>query len=411
MEFALSGRGEQYRQRMASFMDDCIYPVEREMHDYWLEDPNSYPPVMAELRSEARRRGLWNLYMKDPYTGDSISNVEYATVAELSGMSPFIAPAAMNCQAPDSGNGEIIAQFGSQEVKDRYLKRLLDGEIGSCFSMTEPLVASSDPANLQTTIIRDGDEYVVNGRKWWTGHAAMAHTEFAVVLGVTNPEADHRVRQSMVIVPIEAPGVKILRTLPVFGFVFGGQAEMIYDNVRIPASYVLGGEGQGAMIAQARLGPGRIHHAMRCVGMAQRCYELMCKRVHLRSTFGTKLSDRSKVQHWIARSWLEIEQTRLLVLKAAWLIDTQGAKRSKVELGAVKIAATNLAVDVANRAIQVFGAAGVSSDFPMALFYSLSRSLQIGDGPDEVHEMTMARREVAKYAGAAEDADHFDVTV
>ena len=411
MDFALSARGEEYRKRMESFMDDCIYSVEREVYDHWLEDPDSYPPVMKELRKEARDRGLWNLYMKDPYTGDSISNLEYATVAELSGRSPWIAPAAMNCQAPDSGNAEIVAQFGSEEVKDRYLKPLMNGEIGSCFAMTEPLVASSDPANLETTIVRDGDEYVINGRKWWTGHAAMSHTAFAVLLGVTNPDADHRVRQGMIIVPIDAPGVNILRTLPMFGFMFGGQAEIIYENVRVPASYILGGEGQGAMIAQARLGPGRIHHAMRCIGMAQRCYELMCKRVHLRTTFGSKLSDRSMVQHWIARSWLEIEQARLLVLKAAWLIDTQGSKKSKLELGAVKISASNVAAKVADRAIQVFGAAGVSNDFPMANFYALSRCLQIGDGPDEVHEMTMARREVAKYADSAEEARHFDVTL
>ena len=404
MDFKLSPLALDYRKKLEAFMEAHVYPHE---HAYWehvRRDELNEPAFFSDLRMEARKAGLWNLCLPDKRWGPGLSNQDYAPLAEITGRSPMIAPYVLNCQAPDSGNAEIIGQFGSPQIQDAYLKPLLEGEIGSCFATTEPEVASSDASNLRTTITCDGDAYVINGRKWWTGHAAAPRTKFAVVLGVSNPDAPPAKRQSMIIVPMDAKGVQIRRTLPMFGYYVGQMAEVVFDNVRVPAANMLGEEGGGAAIGQARLGPGRIHHAMRCLGMAQRSYELMCQRVHIRAPFGKPLSEQGMVHHWIARSWMQIEQARLLVMKAAWLMDTQGAKDARVELGAVKIAAAQALSDVADRAIQVFGGAGVSDDFPIAYFYATARVLRIGDGPDEVHEMTMARRELKRYAETAQQA-------
>jgi acyl-CoA dehydrogenase len=399
MDFAFTPRVEELRQKLLEFMDSHVYPAEAVYRQQVEEsgDPHFHPPVMEELKREARSRGLWNLFLPNEKWGAGLKNLEYAPLAEITGRSP-IAPEALNCNAPDTGNMEILAEFGTAEQQDRWLVPLLEGEIRSGFSMTEPEVASSDATNIRLSIRRDGDDYVLNGRKWWTTGAMSARCRLLIVMGVTDPDADTYHRQSMILVPIDAPGVRVVRPLSIFGYDGGGgDAEIAFDDVRVPASNLLGEEGSGFAIAQARLGPGRIHHAMRSIGMAERAFDLMCERAISRVAFGKTLAEQGVVQDAIAESRLEIEQARLLTFKAAWLMDTVGNRGARVEISAIKVVAPRLATTVVDRAIQVHGGAGVSQDTPLAFMYAHARTLHIADGPDEVHKMQLARRELRRY--------------
>ncbi len=400
MDFSYSPKVEDFRGRLLVFMDDHVYPAEPVYAEQVRASGDAHfsPPVMEDLKKEARSRGLWNLFLTDERWGAGLSNLEYAPLAEITGRSPGIAPEALNCSAPDTGNMEILAEFGTEEQRDRWLKPLLEGEIRSCFSMTEPDVASSDATNIRSRIERDGDTYVINGRKWWSSGAMSDRCRICIFMGVTDPDADPHQRQSMVLVPLDTPGVSIVRSLPVFGYSFGGgDAEIAFEDVRVPVSNLLGEEGSGFAIAQARLGPGRIHHCMRAIGMAERAYDLMCSRAIARTAFGKEIARQGVVQQWIAESRMEIEQARLLVLKAAWLMDTVGKEGARVEISAIKVVAPRVASNVIDRAIQVHGAAGVSDDFPLASMWAAARTLHIADGPDEVHEMVLARRELKRY--------------
>jgi len=404
MDFAFTPKVEELRKNLLDFMDEHVYPSERIYMEQVREagDPHFHPPVMEELKKEARSRGLWNLFMPGTKWGAGLTNLEYAPLAEITGRSPHIAPEALNCAAPDTGNMEILAEFGTPEQQDQWLKSLLDGEIRSCFSMTEPEVASSDASNIEGRIERDGDHYIVNAHKWWSTGAADPRCKIAIVMGVTNPDADRYRRQSMILVPLDTPGVKIVRSTTVYGYQDGGgHCEIEYKDVRVPASNLLGEEGSGFAIAQARLGPGRIHHCMRAIGMAERAFDLMCERSIKRVAFGKPIARQGVVQQQIARSRIEIEQVRLLVLKAAWLMDTVGKEGARIEISAIKVAAPHVMLDVLDRAIQIHGAAGVSDDFPLAAMWAHGRTLRIADGPDEVHEMVIARRELARYVQAA----------
>lgn len=399
MDFSFSPKVVELQERLLEFMDGHVYPAEPAYLGQIgaSGDPHFHPPVMEELKAEARTRGLWNLFLPGERWGAGLTNLEYAPLAEITGRSP-IAPEALNCAAPDTGNMEILAEFGTSEQQEQWLKPLLDGKIRSCFAMTEPDVASSDATNIRSRIERDGDEYVINGRKWWISGAASPRCKIMIFMGVTEPGADTYFRQSMVLVPLDTPGVNILRTLPVFGYEIGhGQCEILFDNVRVPASNILGPEGGAFAIAQARLGPGRVHHCMRSIGMAERAFDLMCKRAHEREPFGKPLSRQGVIQDWIAESRVEIEQVRLLVLKAAWLMDTAGKEAARIEISAIKVAAPRVAERVIDRAIQVHGGGGVSNDFPLAAMYAGARTLRIADGPDEVHKMVIARRELRRY--------------
>lgn len=385
-------------------MDSHVYPAEAVYARQMAEagDPDFHPPVMEELKAEARRRGLWNLFLPDI---SGLTVLEYAPLAEITGRSPELAPEALNCSAPDTGNMEILHMFGTAEQKERWLAPLLDGEIRSCFSMTEPAVASSDATNISTRIERDGDEYVITGRKWFSSGAASSRCKVSIVMGVTNPDADRHRRQSMVLVPMDTPGVKIERSPTVFGYHDrSGHPQILFDGVRVPVSNLLGEEGSGFAIAQARLGPGRIHHCMRSVGAAERCLELMCRRAQSRVAFGRPLSEQGVVREWIARSRIMIEQARLLVLKTAWMIETVGAKAAAAEIAAIKVAAPAVLEYVADRAIQLFGAAGFTEDWPLARFYAMARWLQIADGPDEVHLRSVARSELGRHLPGADFA-------
>ena len=402
MDFDFGPKVEDYRQKLLDFMDSAVLPAEPVYRKQAREsgDHQFHPPVMEELKKEARSRGLWNLFLPDTRWGAGLTNLEYAPLAEITGRS-FLAPESMNCAAPDTGNMEILGEFGNQEQQDRWLKPLLEGEIRSAFAMTEPEVASSDATNIRTSIVREGDQYVVNGRKWFTSGAGSPRCKFLIVMGVTNPDADAYKRQSMVLVPTDTPGIDIVRTLPVFGFEHeGGHAEITFTDVRVPVENILGEEGSGFAIAQARLGPGRIHHCMRALGMAERAYDLMCTRVLQRKAFGKELARQGVIQDWIAESRMRIEQARLLVLKTAWLMDTAGKEAARVEISAIKVVAPNVAQWVIDHAIQAFGAAGVTEDFGLAEMFAGARSLRIADGPDEVHKMVIARRELARYVKA-----------
>ncbi|HLF40546.1 MAG TPA: acyl-CoA dehydrogenase family protein [Acidimicrobiia bacterium] len=409
MDFRLSPRAEDLRDQLVQFVESHILPAEP---IYWEQvrgsgSPFGHPPVMEELKAEARRRGLWNLFLPDDRWGAGLSNLEYAPLAEVTGWSPALAPEAINCSAPDTGNMEILAQFGTPEQQGRWLAPMLAGDIRSCFSMTEPAVASSDAGNIAARIRRDGEEYVVSGRKWWSSGALSERCAFAIVMGVTDPAADRHRRHSMILVPLDTPGVEIRRSTTVFGYddgPHGGHAEIVYDDVRVPAANLLGEEGSGFAIAQARLGPGRIHHCMRAIGMAERALELTCRRTLSRSAFGRPLSEQGVIQDWIAEARIMIEQARLLVLKTAWLIDTVGAKSARVEISAIKVAAPRVAVWVLDRAIQAHGGAGVSQDLPLASMFAHARILQIADGPDEVHKMSIARRELRQHSAAVADS-------
>jgi acyl-CoA dehydrogenase len=402
MDFAHDTTTTDYQERLLEFMDAHVYPAEPVYAAQAAErtDPWATPPVVEELKAEARKRGLWNLFLPHEPYGAGLTNLQYAPLAEIMGRSPKIAPVALNCAAPDTGNMEILAMFGTQEQRQRWLEPLLDGAIRSAFCMTEPAVASSDAANISLRIERDGDEYVLNGRKWWTSGALSPDCEILIVMGVTDPDGPAYRRQSMVLVPKDTPGVTVERGLSVFGYddsTHGGHAEVGFDGVRVPASNILLGEGEGFRIAQERLGPGRIHHCMRAIGMAERALELMCERVTSRVAFGVPIADQGVVQEWIAESRIRIEQARLLVLKTAWLMDTVGNKGARVEVSAIKAAVPEMANWVIDRAIQAHGGGGVSQDFPLAELWAGVRTLHLADGPDEVHKRSIARRELAPY--------------
>jgi len=403
MDFAFDETTLELQQRLLAFMDECVYPSEARFREEAAtgDDPWATPPVLEELKAEGRRRGLWNLFLPRTHEfGAGLTNVQYAPLAEITGRNPWIAPEAINCSAPDTGNMELLSLFGTKDQQERWLGPLLDGTIRSAFSMTEPEVASSDATNIATRIERDGDEYVINGRKWWTSGAMSPRCELLIVMGVTDPDAERHRRQSMILVPKDTPGVRIQRSTSLFGYddgPHGGHAEIIYDNVRVPASNLLGEEGDGFRIAQERLGPGRIHHAMRAIGMAERALEMMCERTASRSTFGRPIIDHGVVQRWIAEARVRIEQTRLLVFKAAWLMDTVGNRGARIEISAIKVAAPEVATWVIDRAIQAHGGMGVAQDTLLPELYAVARILQIADGPDEVHYMAIARRETRRY--------------
>ena len=400
MDFAPSPRCEELRTELLDFMDAHVYPAEpvyaQQIRDSG--DPHHHPPVMEELKQEARRRGLWNLFLphKTKWT-DGLSNLDYAPLAEIMGRS-HIASQACNCSAPDTGNMELLTMFGTPEQQEEWLYPLLEGEIRSAFAMTEPAVASSDATNISCRIERDGDHYVINGRKWWISGAADERCKLFILMGKTNPDAPRHVQQSMILVPRDAPGVEIVRALPVFGYQDQeGHCEIQFTDVRVPAANLLGTEGSGFALAQARLGPGRIHHCMRCIGAAERALELTCQRVTNRVAFGRPLSEQGVIREWIADSRMEIEQARLLTLKAAYLMDTVGNKGAAIEISSIKVVVPNMACTVIDRAIQAHGGGGVSDDFPLAAMYAGIRTLRLADGPDEVHRRQVAKRELARY--------------
>jgi acyl-CoA dehydrogenase len=402
VDFGFDATTSDYRDRLLEFMDSHVYPAEPVYAAQAAErtDPWATPPVIEDLKAEARKRGLWNLFLPHEPYGAGLTNLQYAPLAEIMGRSPKIAPVALNCAAPDTGNMEILAMFGTQEQRQRWLEPLLDGAIRSAFCMTEPAVASSDAANISLSIERDGDEYVLNGRKWWSSGALSPDCEIFIVMGVTDPDGPAYRRQSMVLVPKDTPGVTVERGLSVFGYddgTHGGHAEVGFDGVRVPVDNILLGEGEGFRIAQERLGPGRIHHCMRAIGMAERALELMCERVTSRVAFGVPIADQGVVQEWIAESRIRIEQARLLVFKTAWLMDTAGNKGARVEISAIKAAVPEMASRVIDRAIQAHGGGGVSQDFPLAELWAGMRTLHLADGPDEVHKRSIARRELAPY--------------
>ena len=398
MDFAPSPKAQEYISRLEAFMDERVYPAEevyeaqRRAAGYGNHD---LPPVVEELKAEARSRGLWNLFLPSE---SGLSVLDYAPLAEITGRSIAIAPEAINCSAPDTGNMEVLHMFGTSAQKERWLAPLLAGEIRSAFAMTEPDVASSDATNISTSIVRDGDDYVINGRKWWISGAADPRCQIMIVMGKTNPDAAPHSQQSMVLVPMDTPGVENVRPLPVFGYQDQeGHCELRFTDVRVPVTNLVGEEGGGFAIAQARLGPGRIHHCMRSIGVAERALELMTKRAIERVAFGKPLAQQGTVQELIAESRLELEQVRLLVLKAAWMIDTVGARGARAEIAAIKVAAPRVALAVLDRAIQVHGGAGVSDDTPLAALWAHMRTLRIADGPDAVHLRTVARTELGKY--------------
>jgi acyl-CoA dehydrogenase len=427
MDFGYDDRTRELRERLLVFMDERIYPAEptfRQQAEAAARDgrPWERVPVTAELKAEARRRGLWNLFLTgksadavrkwEAATGAAASrlpdppltNLQYAPLAEITGWSPAVAPEALNCAAPDTGNMELLAEFGSPQQQDRWLGPLLDGQIRSAFCMTEPDVASSDASNIATTITPDGDGYEINGRKWWSSGALSSDCQILIVMGVTGGTADGHRRHSMILVPRDTPGVTISRGLTVFGYSdgpHGGHAEVVFDQVKVPRENLIAGEGDGFAIAQARLGPGRIHHCMRMIGAAERALALMCARAVSRTAFGQPLADQGVVQEWIAESRVRIEQARLLVLKTAWLMDTVGNKGAHTEIQAIKIVTPAMAEWVIDRAIQAHGGGGVSQDFPLAQLWAGARALRFADGPDEVHKRSLARRELRKVTGPA----------
>jgi acyl-CoA dehydrogenase len=402
MDFQPSERCIEFKERLSAFMDEQVYPAEAVYERQLRESGGAggisiQPPIMEELKSRAREAGLWNMFLPDAEHGAGLSNSDYAPLAEILGRS-HIASEACNCSAPDTGNMEVLHQFATDEQKDRWLTPLLDGEIRSAFAMTEPDVASSDATNISLRIERDGDDYVLNGRKWWTSNALHPHCRIMIVMGKTKPDAPTYTQQSQILVPFDTPGVTIVRGLPVFGYQdHEGHAEVDFSDVRVPAENLIAKEGDGFMIAQARLGPGRIHHCMRAIGSAERALEAMCRRAVSRVTFGQPIATRGNIQDWIAESRIEIEMARLLTLKAAWLMDTVGNRQARMEIAAIKVAAPNVALKVVDRAIQVHGGGGVSDDYTLAWAYAHLRTLRLADGPDEVHKLSIARRELAPY--------------
>ncbi|RXS81836.1 acyl-CoA dehydrogenase [Streptomyces sp. TM32] len=415
MDFAFDARTEELRERLLTFMDEHVHPAEQTAHEQRaaLASPWDTPAIVEELKAEARKQGLWNLFLPDAEHGAGLTNLQYAPLAEITGRSPQLAPTALNCAAPDTGNMEVLAQFGNEAQRKQWLQPLLAGEIRSAFAMTEPEVASSDATNIETQIVREdggtsrsngvesGGEYVINGRKWYISGAMNPLCQIFIVMGKTDPDgADIRRQQSMILVPRETPGLEVKRAMQVYGYedhYHGGHAEVVFHDVRVPAGNLIGEEGGGFAIAQARLGPGRIHHCMRLIGMAERAIELMCRRAVGRTAFGRPLARQGVVQEWIADARVAVEQLRLLVLKTAWLMDTVGNKGAHTEIQAIKIATPRTVVDILDKAVQLHGAAGVSQDFPLAELWAGARTLQLADGPDEVHQRSLARRELKKY--------------
>ncbi len=402
MDFALSDKAADHLGRLQEFMDSHVYPAEpiyEEQRQRAGREDHTVPPIIEELKIEARKRDLWNLFLPDI---SGLTNLDYAPLAEVTGRSPVIAPEAINCAAPDTGNMEVLHLFGTPEQKERWLKPLLEGAIRSAFAMTEPDVASSDATNISTRIERDGDDYVINGRKWWISGAADPRCAVMIVMGKTDPNASAYQQQSMVLVPMDTPGVTVVRPLPVFGYQDQhGHCEITFDNVRVPATNLIGDEGGGFFIAQARLGPGRIHHCMRAIGTAERALDLACKRAVSRVAFGKPIAQHATTQAEIAECRMAIEQARLLVLKTAWLIDTAGVQNARTEVAAIKVIAPRVALDVLDKAIQIHGGAGVSDDTPLAALWAATRTLRLADGPDAVHIRSVARAELGPYLSAA----------
>ncbi len=403
MDFTHDAHTERLRSELTDFLEQQVYPAEAVYAEQvaGAADQWARPPVLAELRAAARRRGLWNLFLPDPHHGAGLTNLQYAPLAELTGRSPHLAPEALNCAAPDTGNMELLAEFGTETQRQRWLRPLLAAEIRSAFCMTEPEVASSDATNIATQLTRDGDHYVINGRKWWSSGAMDPACQIFVVMGRTDPSADRHRQQSMILVPRDTPGVTVRRGLHVFGYhdgPHGGHAEIDFDDVRVPVENLIGAEGDGFAIAQARLGPGRIHHCMRLIGMAERALELLCRRALDRVAFGRPIAEQGVVREWIAEARVRIEQSRLLVLKTAWLMDTVGNRGAHTEIQAIKIDTPSMAEWVIDKAIQAHGGAGVSQDTPLAALWAQARTLRLADGPDEVHKAALARRELRRYA-------------
>ncbi|MEY3325585.1 MAG: hypothetical protein RL694_472 [Actinomycetota bacterium] len=401
MEFSLSPKATEYAAKLQAFLDKEILPAENLYHqqrDAFIAagTPHKLPPVIEELKQKAKAQGLWNLFL--PHLDHGLTVTDYATLAEITGWSPDIAPEVINCAAPDTGNMELLDMFGTPVQKKQWLEPLLAGEIRSGFAMTEPDVASSDARNIKTSITKDGNDYVINGIKWWTTGAMDERCKILIVMGKTNPQAEDHKQQSMILVPIDTPGVKVIRNLNVLGYIDQhGHAEISFTNVRVPSTNLIGGEGEGFALAQARLGPGRIHHCMRAIGMAERALQLMIKRSLTRSAFGKELARQGVIQEWIAQARIDIEQARLLVLKAAWIIDNQGAKAARKEIAAIKVVVPRMAERIIDHAIQAHGGAGVSQDTPLAAMYAGVRVLRIVDGPDEVHLRDIARLELKSY--------------
>jgi acyl-CoA dehydrogenase len=401
LHFEHTEKVKNLEKKLTEFMEKHVYPNES-IYKKQLEAQESrwseIPPILSELTAKAKEEGLWNLFLPDSGYGAGLTNLEYAPLCEIMGRST-IGPEIFNCNAPDTGNMEVLVRYGSEEHKERWLKPLLAGEIRSCFSMTEPEVASSDATNIECRIERKGNEYVINGRKWWSSGAGDPRCKIAIVMGKTDPEASKHEQQSMILVPLDTPGVKIERMLPVFGYDHAphGHAEITFENVRVPATNILWGEGKGFAIAQGRLGPGRIHHCMRLIGAAERALEELCKRIQERVAFGKTLARQGVIMEWVADSRIEIEQSRLLTLKAAYMMDTVGNKEAKAEIAMIKVVAPNMALKVLDRAIQGFGAAGISDDFPFAAHWANARTLRLADGPDEVHRSQVAKIELRKY--------------
>jgi acyl-CoA dehydrogenase len=399
MNFDYSDKVKTLLKQLKDFMDEHVYPNEAKFFQQ-IEEGSRWQPtsIVEELKPKAREAGLWNLFLPESEYGAGLSNLEYAPLCEVMGRSP-IAPEVFNCSAPDTGNMEVLVRYGSPEQKRQWLEPLLRGEIRSCFAMTEPEVASSDATNIRSSVVRDGDSYVLNGRKWWTSGAGDPRCKISIFMGKTDPNAPKHKQQSMILVPLDTPGVTIKRMLTVFGYDDAphGHAEVLFENVRVPASNMLLGEGRGFEIAQGRLGPGRIHHCMRLIGLAERSLESMCRRVRSRTAFGKTLAEQGTIRQEIARSRMEIEQSRLLTLKAAYMMDTVGNKTARAEIAMIKVIAPNMALQVIDRAIQAHGGAGVCQDFPLAKAWAGARTLRLADGPDEVHTSAIAKVELSKY--------------
>ena len=400
MDFNYSEKSLDLQKKLNKFFEEHIYPIEQ-AYDQEIEDSGNslhIPDILDELKNKAKEEGLWNLFLPDSEYGAGLTNVEYAPLAEITGK-VWWAPEVFNCSAPDTGNMEVLYDFGTDEQKEEWLTPLLDGSIRSCFAMTEPDVASSDATNISSSIVSDGDNYIINGRKWWTSNAINPRAKICIFMGVTNPENAPHQRQSQILVPMDSDGISIIKPMQVYGYDDGytGHPELLFENVVVPKKNIIGGEGLGFKIAQARLGPGRIHHCMRAIGMAERALELMIKRSLSREAFGKQLSDQGVIQEWIAKSRIKIEEARLLTLKTAWLIDTYSKEEAKIEISSIKVTVVEAASYVIDKAIQAHGAMGLSQDTPLARMAAGARVLRIADGPDEVHLRSIARREMNKY--------------